>query len=151
MDKIRKMFRLVLKNEEEKNFCQACINRPMWDGKIERSFEANTGTCSTCGYVRDKEVIALEKIRRINNEIEELERIIKEIIDSDREIRIDDIVFYRTEEHDTLFRNLGDPACIRKCFQFPVTIEDHLIIGILEEQIRKLERRKENIKQKLPA
>ena len=151
MDKIRKVFRLVLKNEKEQCFCEACINRPLWNGKLERSFEVDTGICNTCGYQRDEEIIVLEQIEKINTEIEELRRVIKDIIDSHREIRIEDIVFYRTEKYDTLFENLGDPSCIRKCFQFPIPIEQDLMVEIIERQIERLKARKKGLTKKIPV
>ena len=145
-EKIRRMYRLSWSSGEHYNlFCSQCVDKALREDYIEDSREVSTGTCYLCDYERDEEVISLEKALFIENQIEEMKRLIQKVSSLEREVRIDQLVFHRTERYDNPVRGFTDPVDIRQSLQFPITLKKELVINLIEKHIETLKLKKEVI------
>lgn len=149
MKNIRKMYRLKWSSGKyHEDFCELCANKAAKEDYIERSFEIKTGTCHTCGYERDEEVIRLEKIENLNWRLEEMEQIVKDIKTTDRKIVINSLKFQRKEKVKNLQQALQKPKKLIKNLQLDIELEKQVLIKLIRKQEKKIIERIENLKSK---
>jgi len=140
---IRKMYKFEVPSKIL-YFCSECGLNPIRKGSYNL-YEVNTGTCCQCGYERDREVVILEKVVRLDNEIKESVRLIQEIRNTSREVMIDELILHRTKQYEDEFKELNDPVDIRRKLQFSLVLDKETATDILEKQIKKIKQKREEL------
>ncbi len=146
---VRKLYRFRWKAFESV-LCEPCSKETLLNNDYQSCFQIEAGVCDKCRYERNEKIVDLEKVEIIDNEIKELERLIRIIKLSKREIRIDHFIFYREGKKENLFRALSNPKNIRRLFQFPLKLSKETAEAILKDQITSLKERKKALLQKDP-
>ncbi len=138
---IRKVYKLK-KSSKEDIFCEKCLLEI--DENSKNCLSLPSGTCFRCGYERDDRVVFAENLKIVRWSIEEVERVIKNIKETDRTVRIDTIIFER-EKSSSTFENISDPLFIKNRLHIPPIVKKRIILQILKEQIVELKKEEKEL------